>query len=431
MCGNCSPSKRVLENIEEKAPVRICSQCDEEFKESKLISRCTHISEFRSATAARINKTKRTALESKGSGYDTIKQKKGFTALAELEWRFDGARPHPIKLAKQLERPIRKTDPRFEAVKTLSKSESQYLETLLDLNELVFDKLKATAELKFAPPSAVLCMGIVEQFITIHSKLRNDLDQILLAWNSGSTIGPAFETILSFFGLYHKYASHWQDSLIFFRSPAILPVLKRIFQDPKCEGKSLDNLLQIPFHRIPIYANELKSIQKSTPETHSDFASIERCIDSVSEIALRISDLLVEQENKSKILNIESMFLAGVQIMSAGRKFVREGALFLSNKRGELLRRHIHLFNDLILCSEILNYGYKLKVALPFNKLISVKKTSEEHAYEHGIALQTRDISYVLCAESAFAQESWYSELLESLFKYKETMMVSCVCFVC
>ena len=89
-----------------------------------------------------------------------------------------------------------------------------------------------------------------------------------------------------------KYLNHfvWIQNLLFEHT------LSRAENDPRVGGLKLRDYLILPVQRIPRYKLLIRELLKHTPVDHSDFESLEKALDDISESAKSNNEHMKRQE---------------------------------------------------------------------------------------------------------------------------------------
>lgn len=88
---------------------------------------------------------------------------------------------------------------------------------------------------------------------------------------------------------------------------------------------------------------------------------LQKSLDKMSISASHINDVISHREDREKVMRLEDRFFGDVSLASATRVLVREGQLYKYTRRGKLRRIVVHLFNDMLIYSQMTPVGLKLK----------------------------------------------------------------------
>lgn len=79
-------------------------------------------------------------------------------------------------------------------------------------------------------------------------------------------------------------------------------------------------------------------------------------MEKVNEAAIYVNETIRQHENMASLLQVQSTFIGNISLVKSSRRLIQQGRLVkVSRKRPEKVM--LHLFNDLLLYSDILNTG--------------------------------------------------------------------------
>eukprot|EP00475_Leptophrys_vorax_P019671 TRINITY_DN26981_c0_g1_i1.p1 TRINITY_DN26981_c0_g1~~TRINITY_DN26981_c0_g1_i1.p1 ORF type:complete len:1101 (+),score=323.63 TRINITY_DN26981_c0_g1_i1:109-3411(+) len=366
------------------------------------------------------------------------KKHQGPAALSDIQWGPSGTEEDENEsLPTMKTRTLKSGKVKFSALEakkmvaeneeTVSKARLDEAQLILNAEKAYVDNLNVLLDVFVNPlinqhpalkkktssfSGLTIVFDCIEQILTVHSKFLADLDERIKQWKSNPVLGDIFASLAPLFRIYGNYAANFEEALTTLRSPTFLNSIKKYSEDSRCKGRRLNDFLNMPMQRVIFYARDWKNLMKVTPQDHPDYADLENAMNSLSEAAVHIQESIRLRENRARILQIEEMFIGKVELITPMRKFIREGLLFVSDKSGEFEKRQCHLFDDVLLCSEITNIGYSLKRLYYVNNMISVENvpsTGTEHNFV--FAVRGVDSSFLASVSNATLRDGWVRDL--------------------
>lgn len=122
---------------------------------------------------------------------------------------------------------------------------------------------------------------------------------------------------------------------------------------PEFRGRSLEQLLELPLHRVVRYKHYLLDLVENTFPGSSDSAQLTGALQAVSDVCNHIENIQQLQENHQQLHRVQRLLKGRrIRIVSPGRRFLREGWLSLVPSSGEDVKpRMLFLFSDVLLVS--------------------------------------------------------------------------------
>lgn len=122
---------------------------------------------------------------------------------------------------------------------------------------------------------------------------------------------------------------------------------------PEFRGRSLEQLLELPLHRVRRYKHYLLDLVENTFPDSPDSAQLTGALQAVSDVCDHIENLQQQRENHQQLHRVQKLLKGRrIRIVSPGRLFVREGWLSLVPSSGEDVKpRMLFLFSDVLLVS--------------------------------------------------------------------------------
>jgi len=124
--------------------------------------------------------------------------------------------------------------------------------------------------------------------------------------------------------------------------------LKEALLNPELHDLTLVDLLVKPIQRICRYPLFLRELLKHTGNSHADYQNLTIALNKMESIVLHINEAKRNEENISKVVEIQSILTGFEDLITPTRRFIREGDL-TELTSGKNRCYHYFLFNDLLL----------------------------------------------------------------------------------
>ncbi|KAM3939781.1 rho guanine nucleotide exchange factor 39 [Leptodactylus fuscus] len=120
---------------------------------------------------------------------------------------------------------------------------------------------------------------------------------------------------------------------------------------PEFHGQTLEQLLELPLHRVMRYRHYLLDLVENTFPDTSDSAQLNGALQAVSSVCDHLEKKQQLQENDREMQRVQKLLKGRrIRIQSPGRHFIREGWLSLVPSSGEDVKhRMVFLFSDILL----------------------------------------------------------------------------------
>ena len=194
----------------------------------------------------------------------------------------------------------------------------------------------------------------------------------------------------------------------------------------------LEDLLITPIQRIPRYVLLLKEMLKHTEKRHPDNMEITHAIERLQTVASFINEKKRESEKFNEVIQIQSRILnVPFVIAQANRTLIMEGELAELSELGKKKSRHLFLFNDVLVCTQVqrarftsstdkLTYEYRWSTNLGtlqfgpieriHEKLYPDRERVDDGSFTHAIGL-AGDERRIVIANSGEEQSEWLRAL--------------------
>uniref|UniRef100_A0A8C4V0A0 Rho guanine nucleotide exchange factor 39 n=1 Tax=Falco tinnunculus TaxID=100819 RepID=A0A8C4V0A0_FALTI len=232
---------------------------------------------------------------------------------------------------------------RSRTAKELLETEHKYLEQLDLVVTFFVTILKAKGTLK--PAVLEIIFGPLE---SIYSA-----SQVLLLHLGRGNLGPGLENFCQNLELYGHYAENLEQANKTLKEQLKKNKSFRRFKKlqetrPQFQGRSLEDLLPLPLQRL--HQCNMHSFVKA-----SEYAAIiSEAVKSVSEVSRWVQDIIHKRENSLQLLRVQKLLKGQqTQVLSPGRRYIREGWLVVVPSKGEeLKRRMFFLFSDIFIATK-------------------------------------------------------------------------------
>ena len=128
------------------------------------------------------------------------------------------------------------------------------------------------------------------------------------------------------------------------------------------------SFLILPVQRVPRYALLLEAVIKYTPANHPDYHNLVEAKTKIREILITVNKNVEEEEERLKIMEIQSRFVTSQlglaskakNIVEPHRRYIYDSVLTVENL--PLLKRlHCYLFNDIFVTARIFLQSFELQ----------------------------------------------------------------------
>ncbi len=178
-------------------------------------------------------------------------------------------------------------------------------------------------------------------------------------------------------------------------------------RDEASRGLSFDSYLIMPVQRIPRYVLLLQDLLNNTVKEHPDYENIVGALGRVKDFANYINVSKRQTENLEKLRAIQDKLESGADdIVKEGRKFVREGAAEVKDKKKNV-KAQLYLLSDLLLITKP-KKGKEAVIADLDLKACAVTDQSEDPP---GFTIATPNGQWRVTFDDKKTSDSWQSAL--------------------
>uniref|UniRef100_A0A3B5ABU6 Rho guanine nucleotide exchange factor 39 n=1 Tax=Stegastes partitus TaxID=144197 RepID=A0A3B5ABU6_9TELE len=120
---------------------------------------------------------------------------------------------------------------------------------------------------------------------------------------------------------------------------------------PEFNDHKLEDLLQLPIHRIDQYKHFLQDLAANTSPDNPEFEQLARAVTAVSKVSCRIQDNARRHENHLQLCRVQKLLKGRkTKVLAAGRWYIREGWLKVVPQKGsEAKPKMFFLLSDMLL----------------------------------------------------------------------------------
>ncbi|XP_057303074.1 ras-specific guanine nucleotide-releasing factor 2-like isoform X2 [Hydractinia symbiolongicarpus] len=216
----------------------------------------------------------------------------------------------------------------------LVRSEEEYMECLSILVSGFYRPCKMAASSKHQLITHEEVNSIFlnsETLMFLHQIFLKGLQTRLESWPK-IILGDLFDMLLPMLSIYQEYVRNHHYSLQTLTEckqvGAFHKLLQTLEEKPGSNGRTLENFLTYPMHRIPTYIATLQKLLSLTPFDHVERKSLEQSQSVLEELSTVMHDEVSETENIRKNLAIERLFTDGCEfLLDSNEVFIRQGVL--------------------------------------------------------------------------------------------------------
>eukprot|EP00301_Raphidiophrys_heterophryoidea_P020877 c5461_g1_i2.p1 GENE.c5461_g1_i2~~c5461_g1_i2.p1 ORF type:complete len:893 (+),score=242.14 c5461_g1_i2:137-2680(+) len=328
-----------------------------------------------------------------------------------------------VYLSRQefLKRKKRRTQ-RNALVKELLTSERSYVESLAKVHTyfvepLLWNASHSRENAVLSEPDVAIAFGNVSSIYQLNKELLESLEErIGRQWSHHQLIGDILEKHVPFMRMYSVYCDKFEKaqehlSLCKDKYPLFRTWLTQVDQ---LNNLDLSSLLIMPVQRLPRYKLLLEDICRCTDESHPDFESLRRALQTISRTAAGINRFIKESDRHKRV-----MFL-GAKMRGLGEDLVQPHRTLLLE--GVARRQNDPVY--LVLCSDIVVLldeldvdmeqvlNVKFKIELQYAR---VKDLPDSVYLQDAFQLVGRDRTHIIVCFDASQKDTWLDILEETI----------------
>ncbi|KYQ91676.1 pleckstrin (PH) domain-containing protein [Tieghemostelium lacteum] len=240
---------------------------------------------------------------------------------------------------------------RWNIIQEIVNTEKTYINTLNQLSTNFIEPLRKGSicnqeDVKFI-------FNGIDSILAINKSLLEGMIKVTENWTPYSCLGKHFSIMINFLRAYTDYVKNFDF------------VLQRIAQcskdnkfslfiaqaEEKCQPRArLESMLITPVQRIPRYVLLLQDLLKHTEESHPDFKDISESLEKMKNVAMQINDTKRQSDNSLKVVEVQNKLVGKFSnIVTAERRYVYEGCLFVGDTNAKSKKIYLFLFNDILI----------------------------------------------------------------------------------
>ncbi|KAM9038032.1 protein ECT2 isoform X1 [Sarcophilus harrisii] len=262
-----------------------------------------------------------------------------------------------------------KQSARWQVAKELYQTESNYvniLATIIQLFQVPLEEEGQRGGPILAPEEIKAIFGSIPDIFDVHTKIKEDLEDLIINWNESKSIGDIFlkysKDLVKIYPPFVNFFEMSKETIVKCEKlkPRFHAFLKINQAKPECGRQSLAELLIRPVQRLPSVALLLNDLKKHTAEDNPDKNTLERAIGSLKEVMTHINEDKRKTEAQKQIFDVVyEVDGCPANLLSSHRSLVqRVETISLGEHpcdRGEQVT--LFLFND---CLEIARKRHKV-----------------------------------------------------------------------
>eukprot|EP01091_Cochliopodium_minus_P003721 TRINITY_DN13696_c0_g1_i1.p1 TRINITY_DN13696_c0_g1~~TRINITY_DN13696_c0_g1_i1.p1 ORF type:complete len:1020 (+),score=323.89 TRINITY_DN13696_c0_g1_i1:336-3062(+) len=166
--------------------------------------------------------------------------------------------------------------------------------------------------------------GNVDTLVMIHHKLLTDMQKLHKKWDPLKSDTSVAKILLNYcpsFKLYIDYINAYDLSPQILAKYRKIPEICNLIVKAKGGNYSgfsgLENLLAVPFQRIPRYELLLSALLKYTPQDHPDYKNVVEAHDELKKIANYVNKRKMEVDINQRFLQISKNIVGGLDVLKS------------------------------------------------------------------------------------------------------------------
>ncbi|XP_023151654.1 rho guanine nucleotide exchange factor 39 isoform X2 [Amphiprion ocellaris] len=235
---------------------------------------------------------------------------------------------------------------RSRTARELVQTEQRYCQQLELVTTFFVEILKAKGTLRRDTRESIF--GSIK---AIHSA-----NQSLLVHLENGYFGKGLDQFCSHLHLYNMYVDNIYNAnkalgIQLKKNKAFRRFKKLQEARPEFNNHKLEELLQLPIHRIDQYKHFLQDLAANTSPDNPEFEQLARAVTAVCEVSRRIQDNARCHENHLQLCRVQKLLKGRkTKVLATGRWYIREGWLKIVPPKGsEAKPKMFFLFSDMLL----------------------------------------------------------------------------------
>ncbi|XP_040276625.1 rho guanine nucleotide exchange factor 39 isoform X2 [Bufo bufo] len=279
------------------------------------------------------------------SASDTLLQRSGLPTVG------GGGGVGVMMRSVSAESPVRDQRRRWErkrgrTARELLETEREYVEDL-ELITKFYDEVFRVRCGSLALAQEGIC-GTIPSLVKVNRSLLMSLERDMAP--------SGFQTFSQYLHLYKKHADcmdatrHAVQTQVK-KKKSFARFMKLQESRPEFQGRTLEQLLELPLQRVMRYRHYLLDLVENTFPDSPDSAHLNGALQAVCHVCDHIENMQQLQENDQQLQRVQKLLKGRrTRVLSPGRRFIREGWLSLVPPSGEEVKpRMLFLFSDILL----------------------------------------------------------------------------------
>lgn len=326
---------------------------------------------------------------------------------------------------------------------TPSRTRQALLDELVQTEEDYIDDLTTIIEVFMQPLSVKLDFLTQERLCTdqqiqsifsnvanikpVNQELLKRLKECQRSPLEKQNVGEIFSEVADYFKIYTSYCSNQTISISTVKqlrqnSQFDALVEEKRYHVPQCNQLDLESFLIKPIQRVCRYPLLLRELRDATDVDHPDYQQLNRALDKIDEVVGVINETKRQQENQTKILEIQTSLVFGsrkeeFKLFQPARRFVSQGNFNCIGFKREYFKGVLYLFNDIIVVGRQRGKRTLFKCVIPIQTCVlwdvpDDGKEKNKHAFSivGGDKSKQRMHIHVTC-ETAIEKTRWQEEI--------------------
>ncbi|TDH66835.1 hypothetical protein CCR75_005971 [Bremia lactucae] len=344
-------------------------------------------------------------------------------------------------------------------VEEICTTEKSYVSDICTLNDHYIVALEDKTHRIMEDAQIAVFFNNLRHLVMLNSKLLEDLQEIVQAEDRKSAtkacsnavqsesegVGAVFCRYAPLFKLYGDYAKDYEEVAALlqnFRRDTRLGFSQFLESCRQKSGSSkpFESLLIMPIQRIPRYKLLLERLCDLTPPDHPDAEFLTEAVSRVRSVASGINETVRRQENLETVLQAQQKFAGQLSLFTADRRLLKSAKMIkMSTKRQEEVM--IHLFNDILLYSDVLiSGGYRVRRIVHLrSKAVGVKtelpapiqalydqQSRRRVRKDCGFVVTSREKTFILFTDTPKSQREWVDAISSAVTEAQKQKNTGC-----
>lgn len=310
---------------------------------------------------------------------------------------------------------------RSNIINEIVATERKYVFDLSTLIEIYMKPLLSQFKDSITPGQSSNIFSNVNQIEKLNSELLSRLVNLQQLPTEEQFIGKLFVEMSFLFRSYTTFCVNQsvadRDIKVIKKNPMIYKFLEEQRSLPECGKLDLESYIIKPLQRICRYPLLLRELLKNTYETHPDYKYTQQALSQFDDVVRDINEKKRASENQMAIIELQQLFFDDVQLLKPARKLLLDADMKKITATGSTSKRHVFLFNDLLVIAEeklaIGNQKYKLKDSVPIRNCIVWDDSGKNEKSQRTFVIVRNDKKekIKLQADTIKTKQEWVNEI--------------------